>query len=94
MVASGPASVLLRPLEHGEVGDPEELERVLVHELELSSQVLAEMAHPGPPLHTELGEVEDLAYVDLPTGHWPMFSRPRDLADTIATAVTGAPLPG
>ena len=60
----------------------------------IPSQVLAEMAHPGPPLHTELGEVEDLAYVDLPTGHWPMFSRPRDLADTIATAVTGAPLPG
>lgn len=27
-----------------------------------------------------------LQYVDLPTGHWPMWSRPGDLADVIATA--------
>lgn len=54
----------------------------------IPSAVLAEMAHPGPPLHTELGEVEDLTYVDLPTGHWPMLSRPRDLAAVIVDAVS------
>lgn len=27
----------------------------------------------------------DPTVVDLPTGHWPMLSRPADLADLIAT---------
>ncbi|MEK8227166.1 hypothetical protein NKG05_15440 [Oerskovia sp. M15] len=47
--------------------------------------MLKQMAHPGPPLHTELGEL-DVTYVDLPTGHWPMFSRPADLAAEIVRA--------
>ncbi|MET4226473.1 alpha/beta fold hydrolase [Oerskovia enterophila] len=51
----------------------------------LPSEVLRQMAHPGPPLHTELGEL-DVTYVDLPTGHWPMFSRPADLAAEIVRA--------
>jgi pimeloyl-ACP methyl ester carboxylesterase len=52
----------------------------------LPSDVLRTMAHGGPPFHTELGESTDLTYVDLPTGHWPMFSRPADLAAAIAEA--------
>ncbi|WP_265520136.1 alpha/beta fold hydrolase [Oerskovia flava] len=52
----------------------------------LPSAVLAELANPGPPLHTEIGELTDLTYVDLPTGHWPMFSRPAELAGVIADA--------
>jgi len=28
----------------------------------------------------DLGSVRDVHFVDLPTGHWPMFSRPADLA--------------
>ncbi|ACZ23450.1 hypothetical protein Sked_35630 [Sanguibacter keddieii DSM 10542] len=51
----------------------------------LPSEVLRQMAHPGPPLHTELGSL-DATYVDLPTGHWPMFSRPADLAEEIVRA--------
>ncbi|MFF2832449.1 alpha/beta fold hydrolase [Cellulosimicrobium cellulans] len=54
----------------------------------IPSAVLAELAHPGPPLHTELGELTDLTYVDLPTGHWPMLSRPRDLAAALVDAVS------
>lgn len=54
----------------------------------IPSSVLAELAHPGPPLHTELGELTDLTYVDLPTGHWPMLSRPRDLAAALVDAVS------
>jgi pimeloyl-ACP methyl ester carboxylesterase len=54
----------------------------------IPSAVLAELANPGPPLHTELGELTDLTYVDLPTGHWPMFSRPRDLASALVDAVS------
>ena len=52
----------------------------------LPAEQLKPMAHGGPPFHTELGFVQDLTYVDLPTGHWPMFSRPVDLAAAIAEA--------
>ena len=48
--------------------------------------MLKTMANGGPPFHTELGDLHDLTYVDLPTGHWPMFSRPKDLAVAIAEA--------
>jgi len=29
-------------------------------------------------------ELRNLTYVDLPTSHWPMWSRPRELAEIIA----------
>ena len=32
----------------------------------------------------QLGDVE---YVDLPTGHWPQFSRPADLARILLLAI-------
>ena len=28
-----------------------------------------------------LAELRDVKYVDLPTSHWPMWSRPKELAD-------------
>jgi len=31
-----------------------------------------------------LSELRDVTYVDLPTGHWPMWSRPQELAGIIA----------
>jgi pimeloyl-ACP methyl ester carboxylesterase len=42
-----------------------------------------------------LAELRDVTYVDLPTSHWPMWSRPRDLADllgdiAVASARQGA----
>lgn len=52
----------------------------------LPSEALQTMAHHGPPLHTELGDLDDVTWVDLPTGHWPMFSRPAELARVIAAA--------
>ena len=30
-----------------------------------------------------LSELRDVTYVDLPTSHWPMWSRPRELAEII-----------
>jgi len=30
-----------------------------------------------------IGELRDLSWVDLPTSHWPMWSRPRELAEII-----------
>ncbi len=35
----------------------------------------------------ELAKVTDYEIVDLPTGHWPQFTRPADLAATILAAV-------
>ena len=35
----------------------------------------------------ELAKIRDVEYVDLPTGHWPQFTRPADLARAIVTAV-------
>ena len=31
-----------------------------------------------------LGEIRDLRWIDLPTSHWPMWSRPKDLARILA----------
>lgn len=36
-------------------------------------------------LPTELPDVADVEYIDLPTGHWPMLSRPEDLGAVLAT---------
>ena len=42
-----------------------------------------------------LGEVRDITWVDLPTSHWPMWSRPRELAGIIGdVAKAHAPAPG
>jgi pimeloyl-ACP methyl ester carboxylesterase len=35
-----------------------------------------------------LGEIRDLRWIDLPTSHWPMWSRPRDLARILAEIAT------
>jgi hypothetical protein len=41
---------------------------------------------PSIVLVPEVGTLRDLELVDLPTGHWPMWSRPTDLAAAIANA--------
>lgn len=43
------------------------------------SGMLRPMIESGA-LPSELGSVRDVRFVDLPTGHWPMFSRAADLA--------------
>lgn len=50
----------------------------------LPSQQLKELAEGGHPMFAEVSRLRDLTLVDLPTGHWPMWSRPEDLADAIA----------
>jgi pimeloyl-ACP methyl ester carboxylesterase len=49
----------------------------------ISSATVRELAQQAHPMFAEVAELRDLAYVDLPTGHWPMFSRPKDLAEAI-----------
>jgi pimeloyl-ACP methyl ester carboxylesterase len=49
----------------------------------ISSAQVLELARGGHPMFAEVANVEHLDVIDLPTGHWPMWSRPRDLAEAI-----------
>lgn len=50
-----------------------------------SAQVL-ELAAQGHPMFSAVSELTEMDVVDLPTGHWPMWSRPQELADAIRAA--------
>ena len=54
-----------------------------------SAQVQAAVGE-GYPWLAGLAELSDLTYVDLPTSHWPMWSKPRELAAILADAATAA----
>jgi pimeloyl-ACP methyl ester carboxylesterase len=54
---------------------------------EFPSAMLLEMVAAGHPYVAELGRVRDVDYVDLPTGHWPQFTRPVELGAAILAAV-------
>lgn len=49
----------------------------------IPSAQLLELARAGHPMFAEVAMLDHLDVVDLPTGHWPMWSRPGDLADLI-----------
>ena len=49
---------------------------------EYSATDLQSLAEEGFAPTTELPRL-DVSYVDLPTGHWPQFSRPSDLAQVL-----------
>ena len=40
------------------------------------------MAQDHPALR-ELAKIRDVCYVDLPTGHWPQFTKPGELGQAI-----------
>jgi pimeloyl-ACP methyl ester carboxylesterase len=54
---------------------------------EYSSADLKRWIEDGHPYVAELARVRDAEYVDLPTGHWPQFTRPRELGEIIVAAV-------
>jgi pimeloyl-ACP methyl ester carboxylesterase len=54
---------------------------------EFPSEQLRQWLAQGEPSLAELAAMRDVEYVDLPTGHWPQFTRPRDLAQAILAAV-------
>lgn len=49
---------------------------------------MLDLAREGHPMFAPVAELDDLEVVDLPTGHWPMWSRPRDLARVLAAAAS------
>lgn len=50
----------------------------------MTSEQLKGWVAEGHPWVAELAELRDVTYIDLPTSHWPMWSRPRELAEIIA----------
>lgn len=54
---------------------------------ELPSAMFRQWVADGVPYVAELGRIRDVAWIDLPTGHWPQFTRPADLAEVIRAAV-------
>ncbi|MGO4193043.1 alpha/beta fold hydrolase [Arthrobacter sp. YAF17] len=58
---------------------------------EFPSSMLTEMIAGGHPYVAELGRVRDVDYVDLPTGHWPQFTKPAELGAAILAAVDRTP---
>lgn len=60
---------------------------VTVIACEFSAEVLRGWMAEGHPYVSELAKVTDVELVDLPTGHWPQLTRPRELATAILAAV-------
>lgn len=54
----------------------------------IPSEQIRSMAAAGHPMFAEVATLTDRRFMDLPTGHWPMWSRPDDLAGLISRAVT------
>ena len=52
----------------------------------IPSAQVRELADAGHPMFAEVSRYKDVEYVDLPTGHWPMWSRPAELAGILASA--------
>ncbi|MBR7743534.1 alpha/beta hydrolase [Phycicoccus sp. BSK3Z-2] len=56
----------------------------------LPAEQVRALADAGHPIMAEVATLADVTWVDLPTGHWPMWSRPADLAATLADAAGNA----
>jgi pimeloyl-ACP methyl ester carboxylesterase len=54
---------------------------------EFPSAQLREWTSGGEPSLQELAKLRRVEYVDLPTGHWPQFTRPADLGQAIVAAI-------
>lgn len=54
---------------------------------EFPSSLLTEWIDAGHPYVAELARINDVEFVDLPTGHWPQFTKPVELGAAILAAV-------
>ena len=60
---------------------------VTVITCEFPAEMLRELIGKDHPYTAELARVHDATFVDLPTGHWPQFTRPAELGAAIAAAL-------
>jgi len=56
-----------------------------------SSEQIREWVKEGYAWLVGLAELRDVSYIDLPTSHWPMWSRPQELATMIGDVARRAP---
>ncbi|MFS0713456.1 alpha/beta hydrolase [Microbacterium sp. 2P01SA-2] len=49
----------------------------------ISGEQVMQMAESGHPMFAEVARLQQVDVIDLPTGHWPMWSTPRALAEII-----------
>lgn len=54
---------------------------------EFPAQTMRQLMADGHPYAAELARITNVELVDLPTGHWPQLTRPRELATAILAAV-------
>jgi pimeloyl-ACP methyl ester carboxylesterase len=70
------------------LGDPRRYAvPVTVIACEFRTAALRDWMEQGNSFVEELGKITDFELVDLPTGHWPQLTRPRELAEAILAAV-------
>jgi pimeloyl-ACP methyl ester carboxylesterase len=60
---------------------------VTVIATEFTSEMLRDWIGRGLAPVREFARIRDVEYVDLPTGHWPQFTRPEDLAQVILASI-------
>jgi pimeloyl-ACP methyl ester carboxylesterase len=54
---------------------------------EFPTAQLRQWIEQGSPYVAELARVHNVVYVDLPTGHWPQFTKPTELGQAIAANI-------
>jgi len=80
-----PARVASDPLE---LSDPRRFDvPVTLITCEFPRDQMLQMMAEGHPYFAELARVKQYDIVDLPTGHWPQFTKPKELAAAILAAV-------
>jgi pimeloyl-ACP methyl ester carboxylesterase len=62
---------------------------VTVIACEFPTEMLRTWMAEGNPFVAELAKIKDVELVDLPTGHWPQLTKPRELATAILARVDG-----
>jgi len=65
---------------------------VTVIATEFTSEMLRTWIAQGARPVREFTQIRDVDYVDLPTGHWPQFTRPEDLGRAILGATVAPPV--
>src|ERR1700730_12814884 len=64
---------------------------VTVIACEFSSATIRGWIEQDQPAMRELAKIREVDYIDLPTGHWPQFTRPEDLGQAILASVGPVP---
>ena len=64
---------------------------VTVIACEFSTAMIREWIEQEHPFVRELAKIRHVDYIDLPTGHWPQFTRPAELGRAILASVGAVP---